>query len=696
MIGQLTVRCRPQKFESLTGYMFRLAELNGVQFADIVRVSGTKYRKTNHLRLAYQLDRFPSRISNIATLSQLTQVNQNSLEAMTFHSLYRKLYDDPDEKSEWRSNIIASSLIRNIRRFCPLCLKSGILKLEWQVKEIEICDEHLHPLVENCPSCHAAQPFAAESWRMYQCVNCFCDLRACVIEKLEQLEPKYVEVQLKKIDDWRFLLDANENLFHLIPGFSRQQSLAILLLYITQNKKHEFNPKLNVVLPGPTISRLKSFITNLKDGQLMEFHKLLSLLRLSGHSLRNLPYIHVPKHFIDSLFDEQSTKNIGPCRTPWCKWRNEKNKMVPIKHLPHVQSQEITYIYHAVCTSCWIEHGQDSLDGTWKTIGDTVEITIEIRRQLEQGMTRHAIGDRLGIGPRKLYKTVGYLLQHRMVSEKVFKELCPEADEPTDLRRKFEDISQKKGSLLAQARKHYGWDDFTFYYLLASPSVQCFYLLEPHRKRGTKTRQKINSEVARRMEKLKIHTEQVLAEMNSEGTKISQRGVAEKLGTTVNTLRTYGLISLVNKARRSQEDDAVRQCQIKLQDRTRSFFILKREAAEPVRMHEVFEYLGYSQKYVKRWHPQMYQWICQKVRKHASEHRRLKIENYKHQVERAFRSLSKCGIHISNEGLAKEMGVSIANLFRNHPEVIEHMYKVRTGMVRGRATGCVDSARAKG
>ena len=354
--------------------------------------------------------------------------------------------------------------------------------------------------------------------------------------------------------------------------------------------------------------------------------------------------------------------------------------MVSVKHRPHVQHDGVTYIYHSVCTNCWIEHGQDSRDGKWSTVGKTVELSLEIRKLLLRGMTRHAIGDHLGIGPRTLYKIVGYLLQHRLVSDKIFEELCPVAEEPIGLPEKFAQLAKLQGgSLLQQAREQYGWDDFTYYYFLASPKVQSFYVLEPHRKRRKIRREKINRDVSNRQNSMRQDLERTILDMKAKDIKITAGRVAGILGTTVNTLRKYELTSVISEAIENQKMEYYEREHTSLMGKAQVFVAQQKEKAKPILVLEVCEHLGHSHKFLKNRFPDVSKWIREQAIADAEDRRLVQVELYKTEAEIALHVLEAEGKRISNEALAKRLGTTIANLHRTYREVIEYMYSIRGG-----------------
>ena len=303
---RLPVRPKVHPSESLTGYLLRLAQANTFSFSSFIRTFNVSPFRQDPRSRAYHWDRFPSRLTDIEKLSLLTGQTQDQIESMTFTPLYRKLYDSPDELKEWRSNLLASCLVRDRRRFCPLCLaENGILKIEWQVKEIEICDQHHVPLVSTCPICNSVQPFGSESWKTYMCVNNCMDLRKCMVKELQEHDGEYLEEQLTKYDDWWFMLNEHEKLFDDIQGYSKQQSLAIVLLYIAWVKDLQCDSKIGIGVSSGTIRTIKSYVTGQEGGNLMEFGKVLSIVRNLGVPLRTLSQVHVPVEFVNSLFDVQ-------------------------------------------------------------------------------------------------------------------------------------------------------------------------------------------------------------------------------------------------------------------------------------------------------------------------------------------------------------------------------------------------------
>ena len=139
------VRPYPSYNESITGYILRLCELNGIDdVKSLVKTIGIKlpFNKFSE-QLSYQIK------SNLCSrISLLLGHDENYLNSNFFNDKRYYGFNDFD-------------YIKNIRldflRICPICIKNNnLIENQWMLAPVSHCTKHMCKLVDNCPKCNKA------------------------------------------------------------------------------------------------------------------------------------------------------------------------------------------------------------------------------------------------------------------------------------------------------------------------------------------------------------------------------------------------------------------------------------------------------------------------------------------------------------------------------------------------------------
>lgn len=192
----LPIHPQPEPLESLSSYLTRLAEANGLRrIENLFRLCFP----TGHSRLTFRTGDFPP--PSFGGLPSLAQCPEPDLLATTFYHLGRK-FDrtlKPLSLAQCLSGSISSQL-----RYCPLCLADrSYYLLWWRFGVIEGCPEHRCRFLERCGHCGQSIPLLSSPPKLGLCPTCGGDLRSCQVEKME---PNWLNRVINRVKDIVYLL----------------------------------------------------------------------------------------------------------------------------------------------------------------------------------------------------------------------------------------------------------------------------------------------------------------------------------------------------------------------------------------------------------------------------------------------------------------------------------------------------------
>jgi hypothetical protein len=167
----------PKPIESLTGYLTRVAELNGVTTWTEVRATllsptavWTQFTPTD----------FP--LPSWSMMSTALGVSQDRLLATTCYFAGHK-FDRTGSNKTLKSFLHAS--ISSSLRYCPACLaEHGIRPLLWRFLMLEGCSDHQVHLLDHCGHCGEIIPLFRPPYSVRHCPSCQGDLAVCPAEPL--------------------------------------------------------------------------------------------------------------------------------------------------------------------------------------------------------------------------------------------------------------------------------------------------------------------------------------------------------------------------------------------------------------------------------------------------------------------------------------------------------------------------------
>ncbi len=169
----LPLHPRPQPLESITSYITRLAQANGLQsINELGALAGEMRLFSLKRRPDYPASAYPG-------LAQITGYPQETWLGMTFFYLVqhfgRSMHPHPLHR------FLAASLSPFLR-YCPTCLAKhtpAYYSLLWRFLVLPGCIEHAVGLLDQCGHCGSPLPLLRSLPQLIKCPTCQGDLRTC-------------------------------------------------------------------------------------------------------------------------------------------------------------------------------------------------------------------------------------------------------------------------------------------------------------------------------------------------------------------------------------------------------------------------------------------------------------------------------------------------------------------------------------
>ena len=145
----------PEPFESLTSYLIRLAEANGLRsMSEFVGLLGISYGQLTSVCTSPD---YPAPFA-LAGLAQITGCSEERLRQTTFFPLVQRFGCSmgPHSLQQFLADSLASCL-----RYCPCCLAErspAYYQLFWRFLALPGCLEHGLQLLDHCAHCRSSLP----------------------------------------------------------------------------------------------------------------------------------------------------------------------------------------------------------------------------------------------------------------------------------------------------------------------------------------------------------------------------------------------------------------------------------------------------------------------------------------------------------------------------------------------------------
>lgn len=308
-INKLAIRLKPFEDESLSSFIIRLAQANGIgilPFLNYLRLNQNRYSQKNEISL---LDF--SLIVNNKKMALISGIDEEILFEKTFHNVIER-FTINNEKNR---NRLLAGIIRTEYYHCVQCLnEKDYYRLLWRVDGINFCEKHQCNLQNKCSSCEKIIKIQ-DIEKFTSCPFC----KKTIKEKNDNLINMLTKDEINKSNwlykTWDILIRKSSQNF-------TPQELAFKFLYVLNSQENQINHdiirsnlKSEIFLPvifqqaRDTLYQKRSFHISLLLRFLYEFHI----------NLNDFIGLTPPKEFIDSILYKQfPLKERKYCLAPWC------------------------------------------------------------------------------------------------------------------------------------------------------------------------------------------------------------------------------------------------------------------------------------------------------------------------------------------------------------------------------------------
>jgi len=195
----LPLHPKPKYLESLTGYLMRLAEDNGISSIDGISALCFPHQDR---RITRDIADYPP--VSFGDLTRVGAWSEELLRTTTFFHLAAKFgrSTSPQPMSRFLSGCVDRYL-----RYCPVCLAEQQVRhylLIWRFLELTCCYKHRCRLLEICGHCSELIPLFTSPFRLGNCPRCQQCLKLCAAASVS--DEAALEVAMRAHNDIVFFL----------------------------------------------------------------------------------------------------------------------------------------------------------------------------------------------------------------------------------------------------------------------------------------------------------------------------------------------------------------------------------------------------------------------------------------------------------------------------------------------------------
>ncbi len=310
----LPLRPAPYRGECLSGYLLRLADLNGYGiFWDLVGdlLPGWKApQQINRLRWEYPLvdwERIPMRTGlPPAELSRLTVASWVE-KFRTLPDLHRSIYMSP--------GLFLRGMVNPDLRVCPICLRSQpYIRLLWRLIPVIVCLEHGCLLQERCSGCGTSLTPVSQDHHHLHCAMCGADFRSLSVS---MAPANLLNTQKRVQENLCFLLDPTttlakgNDLEDTGASHDAERVLGLKFRYL------RYRAGISIKSMVQKVNMPQTTITSIEQGTPVALPHYLSYLEAMQLSWKEFAGLEVPDKFVQ---ENQAPRHahLRICPNPQC------------------------------------------------------------------------------------------------------------------------------------------------------------------------------------------------------------------------------------------------------------------------------------------------------------------------------------------------------------------------------------------
>ena len=182
---------KPRRLESLSSFILRLAEANGIRSLHVLsNLLGIPATTLSHL------SDYP--LLSFGTITKRTCTTHEDLLTTTFFHLGKKFGRStrPSPLARFLKGSLGSYL-----RYCPICLsEDSHYSLIWRFLILEGCPTHNCLLLESCGHCGSSLPLFNPRLQVGKCQFCSEDLSTCPTEQLSEEDTYLASLRMSYLE----------------------------------------------------------------------------------------------------------------------------------------------------------------------------------------------------------------------------------------------------------------------------------------------------------------------------------------------------------------------------------------------------------------------------------------------------------------------------------------------------------------
>jgi hypothetical protein len=308
----LPYRPRPFPDECVSGYLLRLAELNGFpalwSFTQWIFPSWDSPQAQAILRWEYPTAEW-------ARLALYTHLTIEELNQLTVLPLAEKLGRAPTRMHPATRARLVHGLVNPSLRICPRCVEEQpYIRLMWRLLPVEVCLRHRCVLVDHCPHCHALLTAVGYGQQHLRCSHCRADLRDG--PQAVTVAGRLLEEQSQRQADLAYLLNPGVSLVAGVPN-SRTEVLTVAGAIGMKFRFLLDRVGQPMVAWARTTGISVEVLGCIHTGQPVPLHDYLRYLATFGISWPAFAALQVPNAFIEQ-FRTPAHLPLRVCPTPGC------------------------------------------------------------------------------------------------------------------------------------------------------------------------------------------------------------------------------------------------------------------------------------------------------------------------------------------------------------------------------------------